>query len=133
MSREAVDITHAFWPVVDGIQSLNHCQLKATPEYQHVSNCVSQELRLKIHVDVLGDASAIAFLERTVPRLEGVIFNYPYVYFEDINIVFSSLIKFYCQLEHSRADVLLKAVKTMGLHIEMDNVIYAMQSDLSIE
>jgi len=133
MSREAVDITHAFWPVVDGIQKLKHGQIKETPEYKYVSDCVVQELRLKIHVDVLGDASMVAFIERTVPRLDGVIFQYPYVYFEDINVVFTSLINVYWQLEHSRADILINAVKEMGLHTDIDSMIDAMASDLSIQ
>ena len=133
MSREAVDISHSFWPVVDGIHKLKHGQIKATPEYKHVSNCVVQELRLKIHVDVLGDESIIAFIERTVSRSDGVTFQYPYVYFEDINVVFTSLINVYWQLEHSRADALINAVEGMGLHDDIDSMIDAMASDLSIQ
>jgi len=128
---QAVDASAIFWSLVGNLLNMNNMKLKATPEYKQMEAYVQSDVIIKLHVDVIGDAALIAQLAH-FRCLTDTAVAYPYIYFKDVNVLFAAMKDFYARMEHSRADVLHRAIEKMMDHVEVTNIAEIFEEKMSL-
>ena len=125
------DITEIFWPLVKNLLQMKQLALKDTSEFKLMQEYVSAGIRLRMHIDAIGDADLIQHFE--LSRIHGTMVQRPYVYFDDINVVFTALQYFYENMENSRADTLRLALEIIKGRMIMEHVTDSFEKKLSLK
>jgi hypothetical protein len=112
----ALDATDLIWPLLDNMGRLPFDELKLTPEYRRIAEVMAggdTETPIRIHIRVLELACLSAY--------KGVAYEPPFVYFDDVNVLFNGLFYMY-RFKNDKGVVIGRALEAIREHGRMKEV-----------
>jgi len=120
----SVDISTLLWPLINNVLNMEFDELKDSIEFRHMKQCVSHEVVLKVHIETAAVSPALLDMNS-----DDVYFICPYIYFRDVNILFSALLNLYKRSGNVACERLLSnAYDKMQEHIQMEDLQETMET-----